>query len=412
MKLLYKTTLNFFPAMAFILAVAGLSLYLLLRQEVTDEINEQLELQVEMIEEELAAGRNINFPLASVSEMPFSSAVSKRLGDTLIYDRLQDKKEGYYYLTITKKINQRNYRIMVMTSYIGWERYYKTIFISFLAVAFGITLMGVLLNYYSNHNLWKPFFLNLENLKQFSVSSSQPLQWHDSSVTEFKELQQSLRELTERSRREYFALREFTENASHEIQTPLGIIQSKLDRMSQLEVSEEMARYIVQAKSGVERLTKMNKNLLLLAKLDNEAFIEKQPIELKELLRKHLEQMDDLFIARKITLVINMTSLTVFANQYLCEVLLSNLLSNALRYSFSPSEVSIVLTSNQLIITNPGERLDFPEQGLFDRFTKGLSHTQGTGLGLAIVRQICVLNSWTISYLYQKGCHSFKVSFP
>jgi len=411
-KLLYKTTLNFFPAMAFILAVAGLSLYLLLRQEVTDEINEQLELQVEMIEEELAAGRNINFPLASVSEMPFSSAVSKRLGDTLIYDRLQDKKEGYYYLTITKKINQRNYRIMVMTSYIGWERYYKTIFISFLAVAFGITLMGVLLNYYSNHNLWKPFFLNLENLKQFSVSSSQPLQWHDSSVTEFKELQQSLRELTERSRREYFALREFTENASHEIQTPLGIIQSKLDRMSQLEVSEEMARYIVQAKSGVERLTKMNKNLLLLAKLDNEAFIEKQPIELKELLRKHLEQMDDLFIARKITLVINMTSLTVFANQYLCEVLLSNLLSNALRYSFSPSEVSIVLTSNQLIITNPGERLDFPEQGLFDRFTKGLSHTQGTGLGLAIVRQICVLNSWTISYLYQKGCHSFKVSFP
>ena len=412
MKLLYKTTLNFFPAMTFILAVAGLSLYLLLRQEVTDEINEQLELQVELIEEELAAGRSINFPLASVSEMPLSSAVSKRLGDTLIYDRLQDKKEGYYYLTITKKINQRNYHIMVMTSYIGWERYYKTIFISFLAVAFGITLMGVLLNYYSNHNLWKPFFLNLENLKQFSVSSSQPLQWHDSSVTEFKELQQSLKELTERSRREYLALREFTENASHEIQTPLGIIQSKLDRMSQLEVSEEMARYIVQAKSGVERLTKMNKNLLLLAKLDNKAFVEKQPIELKELLRKHLEQMDDLFIARKITLVIDMTSLTVFANQYLCEVLLSNLLSNALRYSFSPSEVSIVLTSHQLIITNPGELLDFPEQGLFDRFTKGWSHTQGTGLGLAIVRQICVLNGWTISYSYQKGCHSFKVSFP
>lgn len=411
MKLLYKTTLNFLPAMVAILAVAGLSLYLLLRQEVTDEINEQLELQAALIVEELSAGRTINFPLASAMEVPVSFSARKKLGDTLIYDRLQRKNEGYYYLSLTRKVKHRNYKIIVMTSYIGWQRYYQTIFFSFSAVALGITLIGVLLNYYSNHNLWKPFFLNLENLKRFSVSSPLPLQWHDSSVTEFEELQQSLKELTERSRREYLALREFTENASHELQTPLGIIQSKLDRMSQLDVNEEMAQYIVQAKSGVERLTKMNKNLLLLAKLDNDAFAEKQPLNLKELLENHLEQMSDLFEARNITLSVDASPLTIITDCYLCDVLLSNLLSNALRYTPSPGEVSVSLNHNQLIIGNPGQALDFPEQRLFSRFTKGGSHLQGTGLGLAIVRQICLLNGWIASYAYQSGVHYFTITF-
>lgn len=409
MKLLYKTALNFLPAMALILSLAGLALYWLLRREVTDEIREQLEFQAELIAKEVSLGRNVNFPLASVSEVSMATLPPKQLGDTLIYDHLQHKKEGYYYLILGKEIRQRHYRIMVMTSYIGWERYYQTIFISFLAVAIGMTFVGVLLNYYSNHNLWKPFFLNLENLKRFSVRSTQPVYWHDSSVTEFKELQQSLKELTERSRREYLALREFTENASHELQTPLGVIQSKLDRMSQLEINEEIARYIVQVKSSVERLSKLNKNLLLLAKLDNEVFLEKQSLDLKAMLEAHLEQMEDLFAARNITFITDIASLNLNTNRYLCEVLLSNLLSNVLRYSFPHSEVLITLKTHQLVIGNPGLPLDFPTERLFDRFTKGENHTQGIGLGLAIVRQICWVNGWKVAYTYQQGIHYFTV---
>lgn len=411
MKLLYKTTQNFLLAMSVILAVAGIALYLLLRKEVTDEITEQLELQAELVADQVAQGKIVNFPLISVSEVSADFPSNKSLGDTLIYDRLQQKNEGYYYLTLIKKVNQRNYRILVMTSYIGWERYYKTIFISFLGVALWMAFFGILINYYSNRKIWRPFFLNLENLKQFSVRSAQPLQWHDSTIAEFKELQYSLKDLAERSRREYLALREFTENASHEIQTPLGIIQSKLDRMSQLEVNEEMARCIVQAKSGVERLSKMNRNLLLLAKLDNQVYSEKQLVRVDELMQQHLEQMEELFSVRNIALSKDLCPVTIKSDRYLCDVLLSNLLSNALRYTSSPSEIAIFLSEQQLIINNPGAALDFSSEHLFDRFTKSANQPQGTGLGLAIVHQICVLNGWTIAHTYRMGVHYFSIDF-
>ncbi|AXE21991.1 hypothetical protein DR864_29440 (plasmid) [Runella rosea] len=411
MKLLTKTTQNFLLAMALILSIAGMALYLLLRQEVTAEIKEQLELQAELIADQVAQGKTVNFPLTTVAEVSADFPSEKRLGDTLIYDRLQQKNEGYYYLKLVKNVNQRNYRILVMTSYIGWERYYKTIFISFLGVALWMAFFGVLINYYSNRKIWRPFFMNLENLKQFSVRSAQPLQWHDSSITEFKELQYSLKDLTERSRREYLALREFTENASHEIQTPLGIIQSKLDRMSQLEVNEEMARYIVQAKSGVERLSKMNRNLLLLAKLDNQVYSERQFIYVDELLNQHLEQMEELFSVRGITLNKTLSPVQVKSDRYLCDVLLSNLLSNALRYTFSLSEIAIFLSEQQFIISNPGAALDFPSEHLFNRFTKSANQPQGTGLGLAIVHQICLLNGWTVTHNYRMGVHYFSIDF-
>jgi signal transduction histidine kinase len=410
-KLLYKTTQNFLLAMAIILSIAGIVLYLLLRQEVTDEIQEQLELQADLVADQVAQGKIVNFPLTTVSEVSTDYPHDRRLGDTLIYDRLQRKNEGYYYLKLVKNVNHRTYQIMVMTSYIGWERYYKTIFISFLGVALWMAFFGVLINYYSNRKIWRPFFLNLENLKQFSVRSAEPLQWHDSTITEFKELYYSLKDLTERSRREYLALREFTENASHEIQTPLGIIQSKLDRMSQLEVSEEMARYIVQAKSGVERLSKMNKNLLLLAKLDNQVYSEKQLIHVDELLNQHLEQMEELFSVRNITISKELRSVQIKSDRYLCDVLLSNLLSNALRYTSPPSEIFIFLNEQQLIICNPGSALDFPSEHLFGRFTKSADHRQGTGLGLAIVHQICLLNGWSIEHSYETGIHCFSIDF-
>ncbi len=397
--------------MAIILSIAGIALYLLLRQEVTAEIKEQLELQADLVADQVAQGKTVNFPLTTVSEVTADFPSGKRLGDTLIYDRLQHENEGYYYLTLVKKVNKRTYQITVMTSYIGWERYYKTIFISFAGVALWMAFFGVLINYYSNQKIWRPFFLNLENLKQFSVRSAQPLQWHDSTITEFKELHYSLKDLTERSRREYLALREFTENASHEIQTPLGIIQSKLDRMSQLEVSEEMARYIVQAKSGVERLSKMNRNLLLLAKLDNQVYSEKQLVRVDELLKQHLEQMEELFSVRNSILSTELHPVSVRSDRNLCDILLSNLLSNALRYSPSYSEVEIVLNEKRLMISNPGFALDFPSEHLFDRFTKSLNHTGGTGLGLAIVHQICLLNGWAVSHHFHNGIHHFSIDF-
>jgi signal transduction histidine kinase len=411
MKLLHRTTRDFLLATIIILVIAGIGLYKVLQEEVTNEMNEQLILQTALVNEQMITGTLPAFPYAHITPTTDPVETPPVYGDTVILDLVQLEEENYHYLDIVKNIGGKNYHVKVMTAYVGWHEYYKTIFYILLAALILVAAAGALINYLSNKNIWKPFFQNLENLKKYTVSSPEPLQLHDSSITEFKELQRTLKDLTDRSHREYTALREFTENASHEIQTPVGIIQSKLDRLSQLEVSEEMAKYIVQARSGVERLNKMNKNLLLLAKLDNHTFEGKQQVAFHEVLRLHLEMMEDLFTAKNISLCSHIDQAVVILDPYLCEVLVSNLFSNALRYTEQGGAVTISLRASQLIITNTGEPLDFPPGRLFDRFRKSAKNVQSNGLGLAIVRQICLLNGWEIHYGYYDGKHAFTLSY-
>jgi signal transduction histidine kinase len=167
----------------------------------------------------------------------------------------------------------------------------------------------------------------------------------------------------------------------------------------------------VEAKSGVERLNKMNKSLLLLAKLDNKVFEGKQTIAFHEVLLQHLQMMEDLFSAKHITITTRVVPAPIVSDPYLCDVLVSNLFSNMLRYTDQGGTITITLWPHQLILTNTGEALDFPPELLFDRFRKSSKNIQSTGLGLAIVQQICLLNEWEIHYRYDEGKHVFTMAF-
>ncbi len=391
------------------LTIAGILMYYLLKKEIIEEMREQLEYQVEEIHQSLESGHAVSYPLVEVEKVDDHIAVYTLFRDTLIYDPLQHKSEDYYYLLSVKKNSIGNYKIRVMTTYIGWHEYSSTIFTMLFFTAVLLTLLNVVGSYFFNKRIWSPFFYNLDKLKNFSVSSDEPISLQSSTVVEFKELQKSLQDLADRSQKEYKALREFTENASHEMQTPLGIIQSKLDRMSQVEVSEEIAGYIVQAKSGVERLKKLNKSLLLLAKLDNNAYPDKTEIFFDALLKKQLELLEELLAGNEITAMVNIEQVKVHANLFLTEVMLSNLLSNAIRYT--ASTIFISLSTGRLQVSNPGPRLDFGEELLFQRFRKSSQNIQATGLGLSIVYQICQLSGWKISYRYREDNHVFTVLF-
>ncbi|MBX3239884.1 MAG: HAMP domain-containing histidine kinase [Chitinophagaceae bacterium] len=393
------------------LTVAGIFMYYLLKKEIIAEIREQLEYQAEEIHQSLERGHSVSYPLVEIEKVDNSIGAYSIFRDTLIYDPLQDKSEDYYYLLSVKKNNAGNYRIRVMTTYIGWNEYSSTIFTMLFFTALLLTLLNVMASYFFNKKIWSPFFYNLDKLKKFSVSSEEPISLQSSKVIEFKELQESLQDLADRSQKEYKALREFTENASHEMQTPLGIIQSKLDRMSQAELNEEIAGHIVQAKSGVERLKKLNKSLLLLAKLDNNAYPDKTEISLDTLLKRQLELLEELLAGNETAAIVNIAPVHIHANLFLTEVMLSNLLSNAIRYTAPGNNINIFLSGNKFRITNPGAPLDFPEDFLFQRFRKSPQNIQATGLGLSIVYRICQLNNWKVAYEYREGHHSFSIIF-
>ncbi|WP_169728059.1 sensor histidine kinase [Pontibacter actiniarum] len=411
MRLLHKTTLLYLLATTLILAAAGVTLMLVIRKLVDDEINEELRLQLDLETEQIATGRIPNNPMSTVELVPDNFTLAEEFGDSLLYDRVQDLDEEYKYLRKTEVINGQNYRITVMDSHVGWEEFSKTISWVFAGMALLLIVAGAVINYMAARTIWKPFFQNLNTLKQFTLSTPKPVQLKRSNIQEFEELRNVLEEMTRSSWQEYTSLREFTENASHETQTPLAIIRSKLDRLSQYPVSEEMAAHIVHAKSGVERLSRMNKNLLLLAKLENNAFTEKQELDFRQVVIGQAEQMEELFTLRELQLSLNCEPVTVRANLFLVETLVSNLLANALRYTPQHGSVEMELNATAFTVRNSGPEAKLPQEQLFKRFKKGEQNSASNGLGLAIVQEIGKAHGWQVTYTYQQAQHRFSVRF-
>lgn len=411
MKLLYQTTKNFFIATLVIVMLTSAGLYFVLLSEVSEEMNEQLMLQAEMASQQKSNNQSYDYPLAWITPTQLPSSTKPVFRDTLVFDVVQQVTEDYRYLHVVKEIDGQNYLVKVMTTYIGWDSYYRNIFLTFLATIFLLFISGGVITYFSNKKIWHSFFQNLHGLKNYTVSNKNSLVLYDSPVTEFKEMKRVLEDLAARSHKEYTTLKEFTENASHEIQTPLSIIQSELDRLSQLTVTEEMAKHIVQARSAVARLEKTNRNLLLLAKLNNNIFEERRLLPVHEMLQQHLLMMTDLFAARNIHLATDIKPGAVCSNAYLFEILISNLLSNALHYSDRGCLVEIKTDVHKMIVSNKGAALNFPANQLFSRFKKGNGSGHSSGLGLAIAHQVCVVNGWKLSYTYREQRHFFIVEF-
>lgn len=412
MRLVSKISLYHFLLSSLVLGLAGFLLFIFLRGEISLEIQEQLELQVDMITKEVGKGKHIDFPLVTISKGSEElMRLSKVFKDTLIHDYVQNVSEGYYYFEESKRINGTPYRIKVMTTYIGWENYSKTISYIFIAIAATLVLLGTLVNYFISRSLWRPFLINLKRMKGYSVSSREELQLAVTDIKEFQEMNAVLADLAARGKREYTALKEFTENASHEIQTPLSILKTRLESISQLSLDPSVIRPLNDAKQAITRLSRVNKGLLLLAKLENNAFTDQQSLQLDEILRNNYEMMEDLFQHKGISIDFKVSPKLVFASPFLMDVLVSNLLSNVLSYTDQGAKISVRLDEAQFIFTNEGEPLVFPETKLFTRFGKGASGNKGNGLGLSIVKQICLNYNWNISYNYVQNQHQFKVTF-
>lgn len=411
MKLLSKTSINYLWVSMLIMAVTGVLLFFFLLKTMTYEIREQLELQADMIAKELRKGKMVNFPLLQISGGKISDYTHTEFKDTVLYDPLQQLKEDYYVLRKTVEINGRPVRIKVMTIDIGWGGYQQAIGLIFIFMAAMFVLGGSLVNYFINRKIWTPFLLNMDQLKSYSVSSEMSLELVPSAVDEFRDLNLALTDLTIRARKEYRGLKEFTENASHEIQTPLAIIKSRLESISQLEINERIADYLLDAKQSVDRLSRLNRGLLLLAKLDNAAFPDQKQILIHELLGNLMEQMTDLFEHRGMVLQADLHYKKILASPYLVEIMLTNLLSNMRVHGIPGTTVYIRLDDRGMVFSNPGAPIPFPQEKLFSRFGRTTNEYEGNGLGLSIVRQICLTHHWEITYFYQEEQHHFEILF-
>jgi signal transduction histidine kinase len=235
----------------------------------------------------------------------------------------------------------------------------------------------------------------------------------DSDVKEFADLNRVLRAMTERIKNDYLNLKEYTENASHEIQTPLAIINSKLELLLQSgEMNEKQYKALADAYEASIRLSKYNSTLILLAKIENKQFPESKMVSPELILNTLLENLDDLIRSKKLVVVKQITpDMTVQMNPYLAEMLIVNLVKNAVRHNVKGGKLLLEVGETFLQISNTGPDLPLDNNLLFKRFYKSSSSPESLGLGLAIVQKICSLYGFEVSYSFWDQMHCLKICF-
>jgi signal transduction histidine kinase len=326
-----------------------------------------------------------------------------------VYDKEVNRFRG---LSAYIHLNGKPYHIV---SEINVEEADETITaIAFVTIAFVVLLVGgfVLLNRILTARLWRPFSNTLDKLKAFDLRNDKAIQFEKTDVLEFNELNNALYKLISGNIATYKQQKEFTENASHELQTPLAILKSKIDLLQQdTTLTNTQAERVNALNIPLSQVSRINKNLLLLAKLENHQYADEEQVNVTTLLNSTVDLLADSFTEKDLTLNCTIEKeVTVTGNKELTGIVLTNLLVNALRHTNAGSHVSINLTTGALTIANDGTG-PLKTEALFQRFKTSSSQVPDTGLGLAIIKEICNRYGWHILYTYENNQHIFTCRF-
>ena len=263
-----------------------------------------------------------------------------------------------------------------------------------------------------SRKLWRPFHQLLEQLEEFEIARPMDMLYPTTHIEEFMRMNSVVENLLTRNLASYASQREFIENAAHELQTPLAVMRAKLDNLIQLPLSGKEADALETLNHSLDRLANLNRNLLLLSKIENHAFLEKQSISVNEIMTRQLNSLSEqlAFYGVSVDLIKNENN-AVQAHDNLLEICLSNLLVNAIRHNTKPGTISISIGNNSVVIANTGPSQSLDKDRLFHRFSKTDPSSPGTGLGLAIVKRITELYHWDIQYSFRDGQHFFLLNF-
>jgi signal transduction histidine kinase len=283
-----------------------------------------------------------------------------------------------------------------------------------LLTAFVILLLLAILfiaNRMLFQKMWRPFYSTLSAMKQFNLSKPGEIKLTTNAIDEFNDLNKAVKEMTTKVAGDYQTLKTFADNASHEMQTPLAVITSKLDLLIQdQQLSEKNLEYVEGVYDAVNRLKRMNQSLLLITKIENQQFPQASRLRIDGLVTERLQHFEELLQARQLVVTTSLESCEVLMNPLLADILLNNLLTNAIRHNIPSGNIEIASQPNSLSITNQSKQLPLNEEQIFERFHKD-AQSDGLGIGLAIVKQICDLYGFRISYAFRQQMHAFQVQF-
>ena len=415
MKLFAKYSRIYLIATILVLIFAGLSYYFIIRYVLIRQLDNTLKVEEAEILDYAKTKGKLPEP-ANYKDQVIHYSVSEKLPKRRFksfnrFDESEKEMESYRMLTFPLTVQGKNYIVTVTKSQAEKEDLLFLIVIISASVVILLLLMQFLANRFLLRKIWQPFYDILNSIKHFNVASRHSIPIHQSGIDEFNNLDKAVKQMTDKIMQDYDTLKNFADNASHEMQTPLAIINSKLDLLIQdPNLGEKQILQLQAMYDAVGRLSKLNQSLLLLTKIENDQFLHSEPVSMNNLLDKKLLQLEELIEAGKLKMKVEKENVDVEMNNYLADILLNNLLINSIRHNVENGHIDIKLNFESLVVSNTGKDGALDEKVIFDRFRKN-GYSDGTGLGLAIVKQICDKLDFDISYHYLNNYHSFTVRF-
>ena len=417
MKLLSKYYRVNITATIIVVLVSSVFYYFLIHQVLLEQLDDALQVEEQEITEHVKQNNSLPKPSyyhdQQVIFFELTGPVDRKFSTVKIYSNEEKEYITTRQLIFSIKVADKTYKVNILKSQEETEDLVKLILLITLIIVLLLLIILFLVNRFLLSRLWKPFNSTIDELKKFNLSGKEKPQLKDSSINEFKELNEAVTIMAGHVSREYNTLKVFTENASHEMQTPLAVINSKLDVLIQDEsINEQQMNQLQGIYQALDRLSKLNYSLLLLTRIGNNQFTQTENIPLDKIVKEKLIQFEELTESRRLKVTTDITPAIICCNKELLDILLNNLLNNAIRYNLENGEIFILVSTNKLVIANSSPIPALDEKLVFQRFYRhNDTQQEGNGLGLSIVKQICSVAGFSIEYLYQDSRHQFHIHF-
>lgn len=286
------------------------------------------------------------------------------------------------------------------------------VFIQFFIIV-GATLAAILVVMkFMPEQLWRPFRETLRRIREFRVEKGGGLLEEHTGVKEFSELNHTLNDIMRTTTHSYNIQKEFTENASHELQTPLAIVLNKIENLLQdNDLTEHQAMEMQDMQQVMLHISRLSRSLLLLSKIDNQQYSIGSTVNIQEKMEEIIPQLKTLAGDIAITTNYQQPTLEVACNTELLRSLITNLVVNAVRHNRPGGDIGITIANDSLTVSNSSDEPALDTEHIYSRFYRSRQNMRGNGLGLPIVKSICNFHHWTIDYHYRDHRHIFEIQF-
>jgi signal transduction histidine kinase len=417
MKLINSLTIWYLAITTLVLLASGFIVFYRVQSGIESEVARRLKRDIDSAAQLLENGISVDSVRGmqmEVTELPLEAPlVEMHITDSMGYYSLPRRAvDRKFTVASSYKVGGKHFYISAYNFIAEPDEILEGILASLAATLILLMTFVWIASRQMSQRILSNFNQTLKTIQTFSLRQKHRMKLGNTRTHEFKQLNQFLEKMTNKALDDYRSLKEFSENASHELQTPLSIIRGKLDLLLETNIDERQASLIESIQNSVQKLSSVNQSLILLTKLENQEYPVSYKIDFSTLVENSISSFRELIEMKAIALTSQIQpGVKIDLNPVLADILLMNLISNAIRHNHVNGSITIALSSSGLIVSNTGDAPKVPTSELFKRFKKDKQSADSTGLGLAIVKQICDMNNFSISYEFINGEHVLNINF-